>query len=312
MIISASRRTDIPAFYADWLLNRLRAGYVLVRSPRACRRISRVSLSPDDVDALVFWTKDPRPLLARLPELGKFGIPFGFQFTLTPYGRDLEKGLGDKDDIAAAFRRLSASLGAGRVRWRYDPIVLNAAWTIERHTRSFARLCESLEGAAEVCTISFVDLYAKLRNPVRDGILRPIRPGEMAELAAMCARIGGEHGMRVCACSEAMDLRPYGVQPARCLDPAWLEAIAGVPLRLSPARQREYCGCAESVDIGAYDTCRNGCTYCYANADAARVRAAVSRHDPASPLLTGWPGPEDVVTERRAVSHRQMQLRLEE
>ena len=118
--------------------------------------------------------------------------------------------------------------------------------------------------------------------------------------------------MRVCACSEAMDLRPYGVQPARCLDPAWLEAIAGVPLRLSPARQREHCGCAESVDIGAYDTCRNGCAYCYANADEARVRAAVSRHDPASPLLTGWPGPEDVVTERRAVSHRQMQLRLEE
>lgn len=277
MILSASRRTDIPAFYGDWLMNRLRAGFLLVRNPRNPRQVSRIDLSPENVDCIVFWTKNPAPFLSRLSEL---------------------------DDLADR-------LGPHRVLWRFDPILLNADWDVPRILDAFARLCRRLAGYTEQCTISFLDVYAKVRPAVRSGRIRPPQPDDMAALANTIGAIGGEAGLDVRACCEEMDWRPFGIRPASCISRERVERVCGCPIQAKPHNgQRPHCGCVDSVDIGAYDTCRNGCVYCYANAGGGAVAAACARHDPLSPLLTGRLLPDDIVRPRPVESLRQNQTTL--
>ncbi|WP_457791248.1 DUF1848 domain-containing protein [Anaeromassilibacillus sp. SJQ-5] len=311
MILSASRRTDIPAFYGNWLMNRLRAGFLLVRNPRNPRQVSRIDLSPENVDCIVFWTKNPAPFLSRLSELDARGIPYYFQFTLTPYGPELEPGLPDKSAVADIFRRLADRLGTHRVLWRFDPILLNADWDVPRILDAFARLCRRLAGYTEQCTISFLDVYAKVRPAVRSGRIRPPQPDDMAALANTIGAIGGEAGLDVRACCEEMDWRPFGIRPASCISRERVERVCGCPIQAKLHNgQRPHCGCVDSVDIGAYDTCRNGCVYCYANAGGGAVAAACARHDPLSPLLTGRLLPDDVVRSRPGASLRQNQTTL--
>ncbi|MFQ8600525.1 MAG: DUF1848 family protein [Oscillospiraceae bacterium] len=169
MILSASRRTDIPAHYADWFWNRIEAGSVLVRNPVNPRQISRISLDPALVDCIVFWSKDPAPLLATLPALAERGYPYLFQFTLTPYGPSLEKNLRPKREILHTFRCLSRMIGPERVHWRYDPVLLNDTCTPDWHKAAFASLCRALSGYTRACTISFLDGYGKLRPMLQRG-----------------------------------------------------------------------------------------------------------------------------------------------
>ncbi len=306
MILSASRRTDIPAFYADWFLRRMSEGYLLVRHPRNPHLLSRVALSPETVDAVVFWTKDPAPMREYLPAWEAYGIPYIFQFTLTPYGADLEPRVRQKERVLETFQRLAERLGPDRVLWRYDPVILNREWTMARHEEAFAVLCRRLHGYTQQCTISFVDLYAGIRPAVKAGLLRAVTPEEMARLAAFFAREGKKEGIRVCACCEKMDLRPYGVLPASCIDQRLLERVCGCSLRGRQANgQRPGCGCMDSVDIGAYGTCRHGCIYCYAACSGFR-----GPHFPDSPLLVGRPEQGARMTERRMVSLRERQITL--
>ena len=282
MIISASRRTDIPAFYGEWLMNRLGEGFVLTRNPFNPRQCRRISLLPGDVDALVLWTKDPAPLLPRLPEITGSGIPVAVQFTLTPYGRELEPGLRDKAELIATFRELSRLLGRDRVWWRYDPILFNGdGWDFSRHIAAFRRLSAGLAGYTAVCTISFVDMYAKIRPAERAGRVRPVPPEQRGDLATALAAAGREQGITLRACCEKMDLSGYGVLPGACIGREEMERLCGHPLpRGRDPGQRSGCGCMSSVDIGSYRTCRHGCVYCYAG-----CAAPDARHDPAAPSL---------------------------
>ncbi len=294
MILSVSRRTDIPAFYGEWFFNRLRAGAVLVRNPMNPHQISRIPLTPEALDCMVFWTKNPAPMLSRLDELDGFGVPYLFQFTLTPYGRTLEPGLPPKEQVLETFQALSRRLGPERVLWRCDPIVLNQEWDIPRHIQAFRMLCQALRGYTSRCTISFVDAYGKLRSAYRQGLLREISPGEMKELGRELAAVGAEAGIPLQTCCEAADLTGFGIASGSCIDRKALERLCGYPITAKPDNaQRPGCGCLQSVDIGAYDTCRHGCIYCYA---CGREPQA---HDPASPLLAGTLAPEDRVTDRR-------------
>ena len=304
MLLSASRRTDIPAFYMEWFLRRLRAGWLLVRSPYNPRQVSRVPLSREAVDCIAFWSKDPAPLLARADELDGFGIPYFVQFTLTPYGRELEGGLRNKRDILDTFVRLAERLGPDRVIWRYDPILLSERWTPARHVEAFGALCWRLKGHTDVCVISFVDMYAKLCKRAA-GLLREPTEGEMRELAAALSALGRESGMELRACCERLDLTAYGIMAAGCLDRRTVERVCGYPIQVKgQTGQRAGCRCIESVDIGAYDTCTHGCVYCYANRGAVRAQANRQRHDPASPLLLGHPVPEDRISDRHVSSLR--------
>ena len=310
MIISASRRTDIPTYYSEWFFNRLREGYVLVRNPMNARQISRISLSPEAVDGIVFWTKNPVPMLSRLGELEPY--PYYFQFTLTAYGRDVEPNLPGKNGVLIpAFQELSRMAGRERVVWRYDPIFLSDRYTVEYHCRYFRVLAAKLGEYTEKCTVSFLDFYRSTARNMRSLHIREMTAAQQREMMERFSEIAGEYGLYIDTCSEAISLEDLGISHASCVDRERLERIGGYRLNVGRDRnQREECGCAASVDIGAYDTCGNGCLYCYATDSPPRAAERVRAHRPDSPILFGTVGPEDVIREREAVSLREQQLSL--
>lgn len=284
MIVSASRRTDIPCYYAEWFMNRVRAGYALTRNPMNHAQLKRVELTPDAADMIVFWTKHARNIMPYLDELSARGFEYCFQHTLTPYGAQIEPNLRPKSEIVSDFIALSRRVGAQRVIWRYDPIILNDDMDAEYHARNFKRLADALCKYTDTVTISFVDMYSKLKSP----LVREISDTEMARLAEIIGKAARERGLSAQACCEKMDLSAYGIARAKCIDGARIERILGRRLTLKPDKnQRAGCGCAQSVDIGAYNTCLNGCVYCYANDGGARAKRRYANHDPEGELITG-------------------------
>ena len=305
MIVSASRRTDIPACYAAWMMERLRAGYVFVRSPYSARRILRVPLTPDTVDCIVFWTKNPAPMEQTFPQIGAMGFPFYVQFTLTPYGPELERNLPSKTALVETFCRLSGLLGAGRVVWRYDPVVVDATHPVSWHIEAFGRLCERLAGYIKRCVFSFVDVYKR-----RGGVVLPVSEPDQQAIARGFSEIARAYGIALFTCAEQGDFGAYGIRPGACIDRALVEQTMGRPIDArADQNQRPACRCLESVDIGAYDSCQNGCVYCYATTPGAALKKA-ALHDPLSPLLIGRPTQADEVRERPVRAQRMGQLSL--
>lgn len=308
MILSVSRRTDIPNYYCDWFFNRLKEGFVYVRNPFNAGRISRIPLNPELVDCMVFWTKNPAPMLERLGELK--GYEYYFQFTLTGYGPDVEPGLPDKRKaLIPAFRRLSAAIGPKRVIWRYDPIFISESCTPDYHIRAFGELSRALEGMTERVVISFLDPYARIKKWM-DGMKAGPPDRETAEwLAVRMAEMAGSRGMRIETCAELGDFERFGIRHGSCIDRQLIGELLGGRLAVKKdGNQRAECGCAKSVDIGAYHTCRNGCAYCYAGCAPMGNRG--SGWDASSPLLGGTVHPDDKITDYKAVSWRDNQLSL--
>ncbi|WP_037325300.1 DUF1848 domain-containing protein, partial [Anaerovibrio sp. RM50] len=286
MIISASRRTDIPAFYFDWFCQRLKAGYVDVANPFNRKQVSRISLKPDYVECIVFWTKDPAPMLMGLDELRDY--KYYVQVSITPYGRDVEEKLRDKEDIISTVQELSKRLGRQRIVWRYDPILLNENYTIEGHLEWFKNTLGALSSCVERCVISFIDLYAKAKKNTQGLNLHELSEEEMNELAAGLSDIAKGSGVTLQTCSEAIELKKYGIGHGACIDGDLVERIAGKTLDVGRAKtQRPLCNCVESFDIGQYDTCIHGCRYCYANASLNRARQGFDNHNSNSSVITG-------------------------
>ena len=276
MILSVSRRTDIPCYYFDWFMNRIAAGFVCVRNPINHAQISKITLSPDVVDCMVFWTKDAKNMMDKLPALDRLGYKYYFQFTLTPYNKIIEKNLRDKSEIEDTFIELSRMIDKERVVWRYDPIILNNTLDILYHEEQFERMCDKLCGYMEIVTISFVDMYNKLKTKA----IRSITDEEIAELSTFIGAQAKAHGLRAVACCEKTDLTVYGIEKASCIDKTTIERICGAKLDIAPDKnQREGCGCYQSIDIGAYNTCKNGCIYCYANYSDSSVLSNSEKHN---------------------------------
>lgn len=310
MLISASRRTDIPAYYSEWFFRRIDAGYVYVRNPMNPHQISQVSLSPDVVDGIVFWTKNPAPMLGQLDRLRDY--PFYFQCTLNPYGRDIEPHVPSKNDIVIpAFQRLAAETSREQVLWRYDPILLSDRYTMAYHATYFQLMADRLADYTDTCTVSFLDLYQSIRSRIAPlGITAP-SPSQVRDLMGRFREIAREHGLSLNTCAEEIDLSSLGIGHARCVDPERLGRIGSCKLDIpADKNQRAACGCAASVDIGAYHSCQHGCLYCYANWNSTLVRASCAKHDPCSPLLWGQVTPEDVIKQRAMVSCKVAQLDL--
>lgn len=308
MIISASRRTDIPARYSEWFCNRLKEGWVLVRNPMSPRRISKISLAPDVADGIVFWTKNPVPFLEKLDALRDY--PFYFQFTLNAYGKDAEPNVPSKSGVLVpAFRELSRRIGKDRIVWRYDPIFFNEKYTPDYHAEYFERLAGLLAGFTETCTVSFLDYYRHIgRNLEALDVTEP-SPERKLALMERFSRTAAKHGLELRACAEDMDFSQFGVRPACCVDQERLEKLCGCRLELGKDKnQRPACGCCESIDIGAYDTCPNGCRYCYANRSAQAAVRNAALHDPSSPLLFGTVGENDTVAAREVQSCKNAQM----
>lgn len=308
MIISASRRTDIPRFHSDWFLNRVRAGYVDVRNPLFPGQVSRYSLSPAVVDGIVFWTKDPAPLMERLDELAAYN--YYFQFTLTPYGPDIEPGLPDKRQVVATFKELSTRIGPRRVVWRFDPLLVNRDHTVDDHLRAFAELADELEGFTERVVISFIDDYRSDGRSVYTAVgTTGVSRDQQRRLAEGIAAAAREHGMTVATCAESIDLECFGIERGRCVDGRLLEELGACRLSRLKGRyeavpkdkaQRRECLCAESIDIGWPNTCAHGCRYCYATTDGDTLRRNLAQCDPAGTLLCGTFDPAaDKLTDHR-------------
>lgn len=299
MILSISRRTDIPAYYSPWILSRLEAGEVWIRNPRSPRQVSRVLFSPETVDCLVFWSKNPGPMLPYLSQLSSLGYSFYFQHTLTPYGKDIEPGLPPKRQILSFIQAFGKQLGPQRTVWRYDPVLLNQTWTIERHIQAFSQLCRALEGCVCQCVFSFLDPYPFLSKRI-GGLLRPT-PEQQQKIVQAFAQSAAAHGIRLTVCAEEGDFSSYGIERSACIDPKRISLLTGKPFHASKDRnQRPLCGCAPSIDLGAYDCCAHGCLYCYATHQQGQAERNLLLHDPSSPLLLGWPQPEDRITLRKA------------
>ena len=311
MIISASRRTDIPTYYSDWLLNRVKAGYAYVRNPMNAHQISRVSLSPEVVDGIVFWTKNPIPMLDKLDALRDY--MYYFQFTLNSYGADVERNIPSKNNvIIPAFQQLSDLIDPDRVIWRYDPIFLSETYTMDYHIRYFEELAKRLFSYTKKCTISFLDFYRNTEKDMATLALGRFSVRQQEQLAKSLAEIAHSYGLRVDTCAEEIELQQYGIERARCIDDRLLGQLIQRPLSVKKDKnQRSGCGCVESLDIGAHNTCCNGCRYCYASHSEKTVETNSGKYDPDSPLLMGKVGPDDKITERKMFSCKVNQLRFD-
>jgi len=305
MILNTGSRTDIPAFYSDWLAQRLKEGYVIVRSPYDPDRLTRYKLSPDVVDVMAFCTKNPEPML-KYEELWTRFRTF-WMVTITPYGQDLEPGVPPVTDVIESVRKLSSIVGQKRVFWRYDPIILNHAWSKQDHYKAFEQMCKELEGCVDAVIFSFVDLYEKtLRN--MKGV-KDVHPDDMREMTYELCLIAGRYHLKPMTCAESPELAMYGADVTGCMSQAVLEDAFGIHLDVpKKSRARKTCDCLLGDEIGAYNTCKHGCQYCYATWDHERVRRVM--HDPMSPILTGRIGPQETIREARQESWLSDQLTI--
>lgn len=270
MIVSASRRTDIPALFSEWFYDKVGKGLVLLKNPYNPLQVGRVILTPDKVDGFVFWTKNAAPMLSRINELEQF--KYYFQYTITPYGREIEKNIPSKQEvIIPAFKKI----GRDKVIWRYDPVFLNEWYTWNYHIRAFSKLAEELEGYTTKAVMSFVDSYRGV--DLRPLNIHALAPSEQRELAQQFAEIANAHGITLSSCAEDI-----GLPHSCCID----GKMFGVN-RPKDRNQRALCGCVESVDIGAYNTCSNGCAYCYANQRGYIQKLPSVDCDLLGPPLTG-------------------------
>ena len=306
MIISASRRTDIPALYSKWFLNRLEAGFVMVPNPRVPNRLGRVELSPNNVDCIIFWTKNPAPMLDKLAQIEAMGYAFYFQFTLTPYGNTIERNLPQKTELISIFKELGQRFGSERLVWRYDPILLDATHSIHWHYEQFYELSEKVHPYTRRCILSFIDPYKHIT-----GRFQEVRREEMIAVASGFSKIAEKYGLVLFACAEETYLTECGVGRSSCIDQELIEKILGCGIRArKDVAQRPACACIESVDIGVYDTCINECAYCYATTSPKTALRRFENHAPDAPMLTGYPVGGEIVTDRTTKSQKTNQLRL--
>lgn len=295
MIINTGGRTDTVQYYTDWLMRRFEEGYALTRNPLFPTKVNRYELDPKVVDCVVFCSKNYQPILPRLHEItDRFNTYF--HYTITAYGRDIEPGVPPIDESMATLIELSQLMGRQRVSWRYDPVLLTRDYTIQRHLETFDRMARVLAPHIDRCIFSFVEMYKKLRFNMPE--LIPLSVEGMDELARGLGSIAATYGMRIQTCGTNGDFSRYGIQSSGCMTLDILGEANGVAFKNRKHKgMRQGCHCIESRDIGAYDTCLNGCKYCYANQTPQKAIENYKLHDPASPLLLGQVCPDDTVTQ---------------
>lgn len=309
MIIQTGMRTDIPAFYSKWLLNRIKEGFVLVRNPYNPIQVTRYRLTPDVVDLIAFCTKNPAPMLPYMDALKAYG-QYWF-ITITPYGKDIEPNVPDKETVMEDFKRLSGIVGVDSMGWRYDPIFIDEKHSVKWHISEFEKMAENLSGYTKSCVISFIDIYKKVeRNFPNVG---EVSKADRIAIGKAFIRIGSKYGMTIKPCAEGDELAAYGADCSGCMTvntfETALHAYLDVPKRKNNQRNGQ-CACLLGVDIGTYDTCGHLCKYCYTNENAVLVRENMRKHDPVSPFLIGKSMPEDVIHEAQQKSWIDRQLRL--
>lgn len=307
MILQTGLRTDIPAFYSRWFSNRLQAGFVCVRNPYNPVSVTRYRLAPEVVDLIGFCTKNPAPMFSYMNLLAPYG-QYWF-VTITPYGKDIEPNVPEKEKVMESFRKLSDIVGVDSVGWRYDPILISDVYPVERHISDFEMMAAYLSGYTKTCVISFIDIYKKVERNFPQA--RSVCPTERMKIGKAFAEIGRRYGMTIKSCAEGKDLEPYGIDCSGCMTVEVFEQALHCRLDVPKRKSiRSECACYLGSDIGAYDTCGHLCRYCYANANPVAVKYNMQRHNPASPFLIGAEGPDDQIHDAKQTSWIDRQMRL--
>ncbi len=298
MVLSVSRRTDIPNYYSEWFYNRIKDGYLYVRNPMNAHQVSKIQLSSEVVDCIVFWTKNPEPMFSRLEDLDAY--KYYFQFTLTGFGNDIERNIPHKKEhMIPIFQKLAEKIGREKVIWRYDPIFFTDRYTPEYHLKAFEQIAGALNGYTSKCVVSFVDIYAKNKKNMSAVNSFSLPEKDLVTFAAQIAVIAKNHGIKTASCAEVIDLSACGIEHNCCIDRELIQQIIGYKIKADKDKnQRKKCGCMESIDIGTYNTCKNGCAYCYANYSQESVLKNCRLYDINSPLLCGNITEDDKITER--------------
>lgn len=310
MIINTGGRTDTVQYYGKWLLRRFEEGYALSRNPLFPHKVSRLELSPDVVDCVVFCSKNYRPILPRLHKITDRFNSYCY-YTITAYGRDVEPGVPSIEESIQTLKELSSIVGKQRVAWRYDPVLLTKAYTVERHLETFDYMAARLTPHVDRCIFSFVEIYEKVKFNMPELVM--LTEEHIEELARGFGEIAARYGLRLQTCGTNGDFSRYGIHPSGCMTLDVLGRANGVKFRdLKHKGIRHGCHCVEARDIGAYDSCPNGCKYCYANKDPRKAVENFKLHDPTSPLLLGHVGPDDVITQstQRSFLEKECQMRL--
>ena len=309
MIIQTGQRTDIPAFYSDWFANRLREGYVLVRNPYNPQAVTKYLLDPSVVDMIGFCSKNPAPMLKYMDLLQPYH-QYWF-VTITPYGKDIEPNVPPAESVINTFRKLSGIAGTDSMGWRYDPIILNDFWTVERHIEAFDAMASALAGFTHTAVISFIDLYEKVKRNYPEARTVPL--SNQLSITEALVHIGRKYDMVIKPCGEDRILETAGADCSGCMTVKTFETAIGHKLAAPPnPGNRKECACYITGDIGAYNTCGHFCRYCYANAEKSAVLRNMKLHDPKSPLLIGTPGSGDIIHQAKQTSWIDYQMRIED
>lgn len=293
MILNTGGRTDTVQYYTEWLLRRFSEGYVLSRNPLFPNKVTRYELTPGNVDCVVFCSKNYKPILPRLHEITTRFNTY-FHYTITAYGKDIEPGVPSIEESMDTLIELSELVGKQRIAWRYDPVLLTEKYTIARHMETFEHMAKVLSPHIDRCIFSFVEMYKKLEVNMPE--LIPLSEEDKDALAQGLGAIASQYGISIQTCGTNGDFTKYGIRASGCMTLDILGAANGIVFKnLKHKGMRQGCHCIESRDIGAYDTCLNGCKYCYANTKPQKARENYRLHDPASPLLLGLVKPEDTI-----------------
>jgi hypothetical protein len=312
MILSVSRRTDIPAFYSEWFMKRIRAGFLYIRNPFNSNQISKIIISSDKVDCISFWSKNPAPIINYLKELDDLNYKYYFQFTITPYSNDLELNIPNKNEIINTFIKLAEKIGKEKVILRYDPIIITDKYNYDFHFKAFESICNKLHNYTEKIIISFVDDYKKVSRNMKDIDLKEIMDEDMRYLGSNFARIAKKYNLPIETCAEEIDLSEFGIGHGKCIDGELIERIIGYKIinKVKKDGNREHCGCMKCIDVGQYNTCIHNCLYCYANVNKDIALENFNLHDPNSPILSGAYDESQVRERKAAESYRISQVSL--
>lgn len=294
MILFASGRTDIPAFYSNWFINRVKAGFVDVRNPFNQNLVSRIYFS--DVDLIMFCSKNPLPMINKLDILN---VPVLFHVTITSYGKDVEPNIPDKRLIIEGVKKLSLVLGIDNVVVRYDPIFLSDKYNVDYHIKAFDKLCKNLNGYVNKIIVSFMDEYKNVRNNKNILKYRAFTREDYKKIGEAFSKSAMDNGMSVQTCFEDEDLTQYGFVKGECLSHELAYILTGKKFKSSNVRKEKKCECVQMVDIGDYNSCLHMCKYCYANYDEKAVSSNFERHDDNSSLLIGSNQSDDVIKVRK-------------
>lgn len=297
MIISVSRRTDIPAFFSDWFYNRIEDGFFMVRNPMNYHQVSKVIVTPRNAECIVFWTKNPSlSFIENLPKLDEKGFKYYFQFTISSYAQDIEKSVPRKIEIIEKFQKLSKQIGKEKVIWRYDPIFLNEKYNFDYHVKYFDYIAEKLSGYTEKVIISFVDCYSKIKPRLQENQITELSQEQMRQLGIGLKQIAEKHNLKIELCSESINLDDIGIPHGHCIDGDLINRICKKNYIFKKDKdQRDECGCVTSIDIGSYNTCRHNCAYCYATWNSV-IQNSI---DNFSPVLGVVLTDEDKVNDRK-------------